>query len=144
RTFDQLVEEALARIPRYTPEWTNFNDADPGIALVQLHAWLTETILYRLNRLPELTYVKFLELLNVRPHPAVAATSALSFTLKPLNRATDPLVVLVPKGTQVGVDDPDLEEDLVFETDRTLRALNAALAAVLVPNPAPEPSAPAW
>ena len=35
RTFDQLVEEAKARIPRYTPEWTNFNEADPGITLVQ-------------------------------------------------------------------------------------------------------------
>jgi hypothetical protein len=134
RTFEQLVAEARARIPRYTPEWTNFNDADPGMTLVKLHAWLAETILYRLNQLPELNYVKFLELLNIQPHPALAASTQLSFTLKKLNRPADPLVVLIPKSTQVGVDDPDLEEELIFETDRTLTALNAALAAVIVPG----------
>ncbi|MCA9953096.1 MAG: putative baseplate assembly protein [Anaerolineales bacterium] len=134
RTFEQLVAEARARIPRYTPEWTNFNDADPGMTLVKLHAWLTETILYRLNKLPDLNYIKFLELLNVRPKPAQAAQAQLSFTLKKLNRPSDPLVVLIPKNTQVGVDDPDLAEELIFETERTLTALNAALAAVIVPG----------
>ena len=76
RRFKDLVEEARARIPRYTPEWTNFNDSDPGMTLVKLHAWLTETLLFQLNQLPELTYIKFLELLNVQPRPAVAAQTA--------------------------------------------------------------------
>ena len=133
RTFQQLVEEAKARIPRFTPEWTNFNASDPGFTLVQLHAWLTETILYRLNKLPDLNYIKFLELLNVRPRPAVAATAQLSFKLKKLGGVNDPLVVLIPKNTQVGVDDPDLEEELLFETDRTLTALNGALATIVTP-----------
>ena len=133
RTFQQLVDEAKARIPRYTPEWTNFNASDPGFTLVQLHAWLTETLLYRLNKLPDFTYIKFLELLNVRPRPAVAAKAQLSFKLKKLSGVNDPLVVLIPKNTQVGVDDPDLEEELIFETDRTLTALNGALAAIIAP-----------
>jgi hypothetical protein len=42
--------------------------------------------------------------------------------------------VLISKGTQVGVDDPDLESELVFETERTLTALNAVLATVIAPN----------
>lgn len=133
RTFQQLVDEAKARIPRFTPEWTNFNTSDPGFTLVQLHAWLTETILYRLNKLPDLNYSKFLDLLNVRPRPAVAAQAQLSFKLKKLNGVNDPLVVLIPKSTQVGVDDPDLEEELLFETDRTLTALNGVLAAIITP-----------
>ncbi|MFN2109105.1 MAG: putative baseplate assembly protein [Anaerolineae bacterium] len=133
RTFEQIVEEAKARIPRYTPEWTNFNTSDPGFTLVQLHAWLTETILYRLNKLPDLNYIKFLDLLNVQPHPALAAQAQLSFKLKKLSGVNDPLVVLIPKSTQVGVDDPDLEEELLFETDRTLTALNGALAAIITP-----------
>ena len=29
--------------PRFTREWTDFNDSDPGITLVQLFAWLTES-----------------------------------------------------------------------------------------------------
>lgn len=133
RTFEQLVAEARARIPRYTPEWTNFNDADPGMTLVKLHAWMTETILYRLNRLPDLNYIKFLELLNIQPRPATPAKAQLTFTLKKLNNPTDPLVVLIPKNTQVGVNDPDLTEPLIFETDRTLTALNAILATIIVP-----------
>jgi hypothetical protein len=133
RTFQQLVEEAKARIPRFTPEWTNFNASDPGFTLIQLHAWLTETILYRLNKLPDLNYIKFLELLNVRPRPAAAAQAQLSFKLKKLSGVSDPLVVLIPKNSQVGVDDPDLEEELLFETDRTLTALNGALAAIIAP-----------
>jgi hypothetical protein len=134
RTFEQLVAEARARIPRYTPEWTNFNEADPGMTLVKLHAWLTETILFRLNKLPDLNYIKFLNLLNVKPRPALAAQAQLSFTLKKLNRPSDPLLVLVPQNTQVSVDDPDLESELIFETDRTLTALNMALAAIIVPG----------
>lgn len=135
RTFDDLVREARARIPRYTPEWTNFNDSDPGMTLVKLHAWLTETILFQLNRLPELTYIRFLDLLDIQPAPARAARADLTFRLKKLASAGDPLVTLIPKGTQVGVDDPQLEQPLLFETDRTLRALNAAIAAVIVPGP---------
>jgi hypothetical protein len=53
RRFDELVAEARSRIPRYTPEWTNFNDSDPGMTLVKLHAWMTETILFQLNQVPE-------------------------------------------------------------------------------------------
>jgi hypothetical protein len=139
RTFDQLVAEARARIPRFTPEWTNFNDADPGMTLVKLHAWLTETILYRLNKLPDLNYIKFLELLHVEPRPAVAASAQLTFKLKKLNKPTDPLAVLVAKNTQVGVDDPDLATEVVFETDRTLTALNGLLAAVIAPVLPAEP-----
>ena len=134
RTFNDLVEEAQARIPRYTPEWTNFNASDPGMTLVKLHAWLTETILFQLNQLPDLNYIKFLELINVRPRPAAAAQAELTFTLKKLSNPNDPLVVLIPKNTQVNVNDPDLEAPLIFETERTLRALNAALVSVIVPE----------
>jgi hypothetical protein len=141
RTFEQLVAEARSRIPRFTPEWTNFNDSDPGMTLVQLHAWLTETILYRLNRLPDLNYIKFLDLLNITPRPAAAATSQLTFKLKKLNDPfADPLTVVVPKNTQVGVNDPDLPQELIFETDRTLTALNGTIAAVITPGTGSQPN----
>ena len=50
RRFEELFKDAQRRIPRYTPEWTDLNDSDPGITLVQLFAWLAEMLLYRLNR----------------------------------------------------------------------------------------------
>ena len=33
--YEQLLSEALARIPLYTNEWTNFNVSDPGITILQ-------------------------------------------------------------------------------------------------------------
>ena len=65
RSFDDLVAEARTRIPRYTREWTDFNDGDPGFALVELFAWLSELLLFRMNEVPELNYIKFLELIGI-------------------------------------------------------------------------------
>ena len=31
--YEQLLGEALARIPLYTNEWTNFNVSDPGVTI---------------------------------------------------------------------------------------------------------------
>lgn len=132
RTFADLVKEARDRIPRFTPDWTNFNDADPGMTLVKLQAWLTETLLYEVNRLPELNYIKFLQMLNVTPEPATAATTELQFTLKKLDRLDDPLQLFIPKNAQIEADDPDLTQPVIFETDRTLTALNAVVATIIV------------
>ncbi|MGV8937556.1 MAG: putative baseplate assembly protein [Allorhizobium sp.] len=131
RRFDDLVREARERIPRYTPEWTNFNDSDPGMTLVQLHAWMTETILYQLNRVPDLNYIKFLDLLGVAPEPAHPALTELTFKLDKLDNPDDALVVPVPLATKVSVDDPDLTQEVVFETDRTLLALNAQIGVAI-------------
>jgi hypothetical protein len=76
RRFAQLVDETLARARVHTPEWTNFNQSDPGVTLVQLFSFLTENILYRANLTPERSRVKFLQLLRV-PLAAAAAAQGL-------------------------------------------------------------------
>ena len=73
RRFGQLVDETLARARVHTPEWTNFNQSDPGVTLVQLFSFLTENILYRANLTPERQRRKFLQLLRV---PLAAASAA--------------------------------------------------------------------
>ena len=60
----------------HTPEWTNFNQSDPGVTLVQLFAFLTESLLYRANQIPERNRAKFLQLLGV-PLAAAAAAHGL-------------------------------------------------------------------
>ena len=45
-----LVDEARRRIIRYCPEWTDYNLSDPGITLIELFAWMTEQLTYRLNQ----------------------------------------------------------------------------------------------
>jgi hypothetical protein len=73
RSYQDLVDEALARIPIHNPEWTNFNRSDPGVTLIELFAFLTESILYRANQIPERNRRKFLALLGVPLQPASSA-----------------------------------------------------------------------
>jgi hypothetical protein len=64
RPYPELVTEAQALIPTLYPAWTNYNPTDPGMTLVELLAWLTEMVLYRLDQVPEANYWAFLRLLN--------------------------------------------------------------------------------
>ena len=80
RTYRQLLEEALARVPVHLPEWTNFNDSDPGVTLLQLFSFMTESLLYRANRIPERNRIKFLNLLGIPMQPAEAARGLVAFS----------------------------------------------------------------
>src|SRR3954449_4337724 len=73
RSFDDLVQELVARIPAHTPEWTNPRTGDPGRTLIDLFAWLGETLLYRVNLIPARQRLEFLRLLNMPPKPAEPA-----------------------------------------------------------------------
>lgn len=77
RTFEQLRDELVKRIPVYAPEWTDHNAGDPGIALLELFAHLGESVLFRFNQIPDATKVAFLRLLGVRPRPALSARTLL-------------------------------------------------------------------
>lgn len=78
RTYQQLRDELVGRIPVYAPEWTDHNESDPGIALLELFAHLGESLLYRFNQIPETTKIEFLRLLGVRPRPAQTATALVA------------------------------------------------------------------
>jgi hypothetical protein len=74
RTFEQLLAEAQRRIPGHTREWTNYAiESDPGLTIIQLFAFLTDSLIYRANRIPELNRRKFVQLLGVPMRPASAA-----------------------------------------------------------------------
>ena len=128
RTFEDLVAEAKARIPRYTPEWTDYNPGDPGIALVELFAWMTELLAFRMNQVPKLAYLKFLELIGIELRPAQSASTIVTFGV--LAGFADTRLT-VPTRCQVSTAEPDAEgRPIIFETKRTLTALRAKLTAV--------------
>src|SRR5215213_1078292 len=79
RRHADLVSDALARIAVHTPEWTNFNRSDPGVTLVEVFAFLTESLLYRANQIPERNRRKFLSLLGIPLQPGAAARGLLRF-----------------------------------------------------------------
>ncbi len=122
REFQDIVDEALSLIPRYAPEWTNHNPSDPGITLLELAAWMTDLILYRLNRVPEKNYVAFLNLLGIKLKAPRAARALMQFTL--VEGATRQRV---PKGTQVATPQGTEDETVAFETARELILTDVAL-----------------
>lgn len=65
RSFDDLMKEAISLIPVYNKEWTNYNPSDPGITLLELFAWLSDMVIYRVNQVPEENYKKFLKLIGI-------------------------------------------------------------------------------
>ena len=83
RPFEEIYRELRSRIPRYNPAWTNFNDSDPGITLLQLFSWLAEMTYHRMGQMPRKNYLKFAELLGLQLSPARPATVRLTFTPKP-------------------------------------------------------------
>jgi predicted phage baseplate assembly protein len=127
RRFDDLVAEAQTRIPRYTPEWTDFNPGDAGFALVELFAWMTELLTFRLAQVPELNYIKFLELIGIELEPAQPAQAVLCF---PVQAGFGSPTVLVPARTQVSAAPNDGGPPIVFETTNALTALTAKLESV--------------
>lgn len=99
RTFGELVEDARSRIQSICPGWSDLSPSDPGMVLLELFAYLTEAMIYRLNRLPEKAYVAFLRLLGVKIQPPSAATVVLRFRRSHgLERPLE-----IPRGTRVSV-----------------------------------------
>jgi Baseplate J-like protein len=99
RSFRQLLDEARARLQQSCPEWTDLSPSDPGMVLLELFAYLTETMIYRLNRLPEKVYVELLRLIGVQLEPPRAAGVMLRFT----RRGDSPAGITIPRGTRVSV-----------------------------------------
>jgi len=64
RTYADLVTEARALLPALHPAWTDHNPSDPGVTLVELFAWLTEILVYRVDQVPTQHTWAFLGLLN--------------------------------------------------------------------------------
>ena len=89
RGYADLRAELIRRIPVHSPEWTDYNATDPGIALVELFSFLGDNLLYRLNRAPEAAKLAFLQLLNVPPAPARAALAQVRIDLP--KGAVDPI-----------------------------------------------------
>lgn len=127
RTFDVLKADMLRRIPGYTAEWTDFNESDPGITLVELFCSLMEMAIWRLNRVPEKNYIKFLELIGLQLNPPTPAHAELTFTLSS-NKL--PNAVLIPQGTQVALAGQVDGGPVIFETDDNLYAVPGSLAAL--------------
>ena len=124
RRYQDLLDEALARIPVHTPEWTNFNKSDPGVTLIEVFAFLTENLLYRSNQIPERNRRKFLTLLGIPLQPASSARGLVTFTNErgplqtiTLNAGLEVRAGQVPFRTQQGLDVLPIEAQLFYKRE---------------------------
>ena len=97
RTFNQLVDEALQLARQAESGWEDLGPSDPGRILLELFAYLTDTMIYRINRLPEKVYVELLNLMNVQLEPPAAARAELLFSREQSEEAE----FEIPAGTQI-------------------------------------------
>ena len=93
RSFEDLFQEARNRIQAHTPEWTQINPGDPGVALIDLFAWLAETILYRQNLIPLRQRRAFLNLLAIPMRPATPASGVVCLDAPPVSALPPAILV---------------------------------------------------
>ncbi|MFQ5873058.1 MAG: putative baseplate assembly protein [Dehalococcoidia bacterium] len=128
RKFQDIVGEARSMIPHYCPEWTDHNLSDPGITLIELFAWMVDLLLYRLNKVPEKNYIKFLDLIGVKLLPPAAAKTDITFRLS----APQPEPVVIPKGTEIATVRTETEEAITFSTEADLKIEFPTTAHILI------------
>jgi predicted phage baseplate assembly protein len=117
RRFQDLVDEAKRGLQQSCPEWTDHNVSDPGVTLIETFASMVEQVLYRLNRVPDLHYLRFLDLIGVRLFAPTTADCDVTFWLSaPVEEP-----VVVPQGAQVATSHSEVEEPVVFSVRRELK-----------------------
>ena len=79
QNYSDIVEAAKRRIPVIFPEWTDFNEHDPGITVLEVFAWLKEMQQYYLNRITDRSREDMLRLIGVELKKPAPAKTRVSF-----------------------------------------------------------------
>lgn len=126
RRFQDLVDDAKRLVQRHCPEWTDHNVSDPGVTLIETFAYMTDQLLYRLNRVPDRLYLKFLDLIGLRMLPPSPASVPVTFWL------SAPVVtpLTIPAATRLGTPRTQSQDAVEFSTTEDLALPPRKLAAV--------------
>jgi predicted phage baseplate assembly protein len=128
RDFQSLVDEARTRIAHTCPAWNEHNVSDPGITLIELFAWMTDMLVYRVNRLPEKAQIALLDLVGVQLAPVKVARTELRFRLSAPAAAPLPIGV----GTEVASGHPPSGAPILFATVEPIVVPPLRLAAMVL------------
>ncbi|HLX50563.1 MAG TPA: putative baseplate assembly protein [Streptosporangiaceae bacterium] len=112
RRFQDLVDDAKRLVQRRCPEWTDHNVSDPGVTLIETFAYMTDQLLYRLNRVPDRIYLKFLDLIGLRMLPPTPASVPVTFWLA----APASTALTIAAATRVGTLRTQAQESIEFAT----------------------------
>lgn len=121
QNYAEIVEAAKRRIPVIFPEWTDFNEHDPGITIIELFAWLKEMQQYTLDRIPERTREAMLMLAGTEPRGAAPAAAKLI--------PSDPPEYLPAGSAAVSADGTE------FQLTEPFRRQSAQICGIYMQNP---------
>jgi predicted phage baseplate assembly protein len=116
RRFQDLVYDGKRLVQQRCPEWTDMNVSDPGVTLIETFAMMVDQLLYRLNRVPEVNYLRYLDLIGVRPFAPTAARTEVTYWLS----APRPDPVRIPADLEIATPREDGTEPVVYSTERSL------------------------
>ncbi|ELZ08804.1 hypothetical protein C478_18011 [Natrinema thermotolerans DSM 11552] len=125
RTYEEYLDQAKKLIPAYSDDWTDFNPHDPGVTILEVLAWMTETHAYQLDRITDDHRQKFLQLMGHERRLQGCASAQLSLT-PPDDTAGERL----PAGTRLVVSDGSTET-YRFETAHDVVLTDVSLERVV-------------
>jgi hypothetical protein len=79
--LQSLVAELKKTVVAQVPAWTGSSEADPGVTLLELFAWLSENLLYRAHDIPEpgrTAALRAAAALSMLGHPCTTACATLT------------------------------------------------------------------
>ena len=101
--YEDIFDKAKNMIAGIYPEWTDYNEHDPGITFLQLFSWMKEMQQFHLNQIGEEHLKMYLKLLGMEQMKKKAAHTLVEFSQIKES-------FLLPKGTRL------LAENIPFET----------------------------
>jgi|GEM_PF-4831730 len=116
--YDRLMREALAKLPSFSGEWSDFNTSDPGVTILELLAWFADIDSYRFDRIDERERRAFLKLVGIEPKPAKPASVLLHFE-------SGGGTTLIGKGTKL------FGNGLPFRTEQELNLSGAKVESIV-------------
>ncbi len=78
KSYQEIEADAIFRIPAKCPDWTNYNQSDPGMTLISLLSWLGEIQQYHISQIGGWKRQKYLKLVGISMLHAKAACGAVS------------------------------------------------------------------
>ena len=122
QNFDTLVKDAKRQISHFTDEWTNTQESDPGISLIEMFSWLKLLQNRKMNQVSDDSQYKFLELIGIRKIRNKGAKTLIEVKNVPRD-------ISIPSGTKW------CAGDIIFENDRPQVLLDCNIDKIEFVNP---------
>lgn len=119
KSFEQIRDEAVAQIPLYSKDWTNYNVSDPGITILENFAAFLTLQQGELNEVPERVREKLLGLAGFEIRKGNAANTYVS-----LEHANVKLPYAMPSRAKL------YAQDICFETVGRMSVRDIGIAAM--------------